>query len=46
MEKKADNRLEKKLERDYREAWSNPQRMAEFKKWEKLALTSWRERVK
>ena len=37
---------DQELEVAYREAWTNPQRMAEFKQWEKLALTSWKERVK
>ncbi|RHZ36314.1 hypothetical protein [endosymbiont GvMRE of Glomus versiforme] len=35
---------DQELETAYREAWSNPQRMAEFKKWEELALDSWKKR--
>ena len=30
----------------YQEAWTNPQRITEFKQWEKLGLASWREREK
>lgn len=34
----------KRLAQDYQEAWSNPQRMIELKKWERLALNSWKRR--
>jgi len=37
---------DQELEVSYREAWSNSRRMTEFKQWEKLALTSWKERIK
>lgn len=35
-----------KLLQEYREAWQNPQRLAEAKQWEQAAMTDWTERAK
>jgi hypothetical protein len=38
--KEQDKPTDQELEEAYQEAYSNPQRIMEFKQWEKLALTS------
>jgi len=37
---------EKKLLKEYQEAWSDPQRFAEFKQWEQAAINDWTERAR
>lgn len=37
---------EDKLLQEYREAWQNPQRLAEAKQWEQATMTDWTERSK
>jgi len=37
---------EDKLAQEYREAWQNPQRLAEAQQWEQAAMTDWAERTR
>jgi hypothetical protein len=37
---------EGKLAQEYREAWQNPQRLAEAQQWEQAAMNDWTERAR